>query len=482
MKKAISLLLSIILVFAMCIPSFAANAADNAIPQDNEDPILVVRGIDFAGLVREDGSKALSFDAGLVFDVLSAIGTNMFSGDKHPVVNGILDVAVKVFDPISCDKEGNPKYADVHIPKFPEPASKYDLSDDAAWSDTAVGLYRSLKNKFGGEDIYLNTFDWRLSPKQLAAELNDFIEKIKAETGADKIDIAACSMGGMITTAYMYYYGTDSIDNLVYFSPALNGGDLVGSAFSGDLVINADALAKFLLEKTNGFVNFLVRTLNGIGFIKSLTNTVNDIIRDNKEAIYEDFLRVSVGTAYGLWAMIPDEYFDGAVEFFFNDDKGEYAVALQKIEEIETFVRSTESIVDEAIADGVTVSFVSHYNSKQLPIYSNYRMHGDGVLESKRTSFGGTFADYGSTLSDSYIASKDAQFISPDRVVDASTCRYPESTWIVNGAKHVGCKDGSQHTEFAIWLITRSEQPTVTMNPTYPRFMKCDANENFISF
>lgn len=481
MKKALSVLLSLILVFAMCIPSFAAEATDNAIPQDNEDPIIVVRGIDFAGLVREDGSKALSFDAGLVFDLLSIVGTNMMKGVKNPFVSSVIELAVEVFDPVSCDKEGNPKYPDVHIPKFTQPASELDLSGDE-WADTAVGLFRSLKNKFGGDDIYLSTFDWRLSPAQLASELNDLVENVKAATGSDKVDIAACSMGGMITTAYMDIYGTQSIDNLVYLSPALNGGDVVGSAFTGDLVINADALGEFLLAKTNGFVNFLVRTLNALGFVKSLARLVNDFISDNKETIYEDFLRESVGTAYGLWTLIPDEYFDAAVEFFFNDDKAEYSVALEKIAEIREFVFSTEEIVDKAIADGVKVSFVSHYNAKQLPIYSNYTMHGDGVLESKRTSFGGTFAKYGQALSADYIASKDAQFISPDGVADASTCRYPNSTWIVKNAKHVGCKDGSQHTEFAIWLITRNEQPTVTMNSAYPRFMNCDANENFIAF
>ncbi len=478
MKKALSLLLSIILVFAMCIPAFAT---DNAIPEKNADPIVVVRGIDFAGLVREDGSKALSLDASIAFDLFSCISDRAMRGDKHPVVNGIIDLAVKVFDPISCDKEGNPKYADVHIPKYPEAASNYDLSGDE-WADTAVGLYRSLKNKFDGETIYLNTFDWRKSPEVLAGELNDFIEKIKAETGSDKVDIAACSMGGMITTAYMYYHGTESIDNLVYFSPALNGGDLIGSAFTGDLVINSKALGNFLDAKTSGFVNFLVKVLNGLGMVKGLTNVVNDFISDNKEKIYEEFLRESVGTAYGLWSMIPDEYFDNAVEFFFNDDKAEYTVALETIAEIREFVFSTEEIVDGAIADGVKVSFVSHYNSMQLPIYSNYDMHGDGVLESKRTSFNATFAKYGKTLSDAELAGVAAEYISPDKVVNASTARYADSTWIIKGAKHVGCKDNSDHTEFAIWLVTRETQPTVTMNPAYPRFMNCDANENFIAF
>ena len=86
------------------------------------------------------------------------------------------------------------------------------------------------------------------------------------------------------------------------------------------------------------------------------------------------------------------------------------------------------------------------------------------------------------TLSDAEIAGVSPEYISPDRVVNASTCLYKDTTWIVKNAKHVGCKDNSDHTEFAIWLLTRETQPTVKTNSAYPRFMNVDANENFIGF
>lgn len=477
MKKILSVLLALIFAFTMCVPAFAADEAAQA--EYDGDPIVVVRGIDFAGLVREDGSKALSFEVMDLINLLPDIVLRRMQGDKDALINSLLAYAVELFEPLSCDKEGNPKYSDVHIPKYTTSADKIDLSGDQ-WADTAVGLFRSLAYKFGGEEIYLNTFDWRKSPDALAAELNQLIEQVKRETGKSKVDIAACSMGGMITTAYIDNYGTGSVDSITYLSPAHNGADIVGSAFTGDLVINADALGDFLIEKTNG--NLFVRFLNAVGLVKGVAKFANNLISEHKDKIYDEFLRVSLGTAYGLWALIPDEYYDNAVEFFYGDCKDEYAVALEELANIREFVFSTEEIVADAYASGVKVSFVSHYNSKQLPIYSNYKMHGDGVLESKRTSGGATFADYGSTLSDEYIAGVEAQYISPDRVVNAKTCLYPGTTWFVNGAKHVGCKDGSDHTEFAIWLITSDAQPTVTTNAAYPRFLNVDSNENFIGF
>ena len=109
-------------------------------------------------------------------------------------------------------------------------------------------------------------------------------------------------------------------------------------------------------------------------------------------------------------------------------------------------------------------------------------MHGDGVLETDRTSGYGTIANFGDTLSDKEINGVAAEYISPDKVINASTCLHSETTWFVKNAKHVGCKDGSDHTEFAIWLLTSKEQPTVNSNAAYPRFLNADKNENFISF
>ena len=478
MKKVISILLALVLVFSLSVPAFAADASYN----NNGDPIVVVRGIDFAGLVKEDGSKAISINAFDVFNLLLDIGSYKMRGDKNATMNAIIEFGKSVFDDVACDKQGNPLNPGVHIPKFLTSADKIDLSGDE-WADTAVGLFRSLAKKFGGKNVYLYTFDWRKSPEALADDLNSFLTLVKTETGAAKLDIAACSMGGMITTAYIDKYGTDSLDSVVYLSSAHNGGDVVGSAFVGDLTISGNMLSDFVISKvsSNWFLKILIKLLDILGIVDSLANFVDDVITDNKKVIYDELLCETFATAYGLWALIPDDYFDSAVSYFFDGKTG-YDTALAEIAKVRSFVMSTEDILAKAYASDTKVSFVSHYNSAQLPIYSKCYMHGDGVLESLRTSGGGTFAKYGATLTDEELAGAAAEFISPDKVVNASTCLYTDTTWIVKGAKHVGCKDNSDHTEFAIWLLTQDVQPTVKTNAAYPRFLNCDANENFIAF
>ncbi len=484
LKKTLSLILAIIMIVSAMPMAFAAE--DKQQEYHDGDPIVVVRGIDFAGLVDENGEKAINIEAFDITNIILNFGMNYVKKDEKAIVNTITSLGCDIFKNVKLDKEGNPANPNVTIPKFPKSADNYDLSDDSVWADTAVGLYRSIARNYGGKNTYLYTFDWRLSPKELAADLKGYLDNVIAETGADKLDIAACSMGGMITTAYLYYYddAADILDSVFFFSGAHNGGHIVGSAFSGDLVIDAKGIADFLIAKTSGnfFVNLLIKILSGLGILKNIVKFVNQALVDYKDDIYGDFLRECLATAYGLWALVPDEEFDAAVDFFFKGVESEYTTALAEIAEIREFVFSTEDTMKKLEAAGVKFGYVSHYNSRQLPIYSGYTAHGDGVLESDRTSGGAIFAKFGETLTDAEIAGVAAEYISPDKVVNASTCLYKDRTWIVKNAKHVGCKDGSDHTEFAYWLITQETQPTVYTTAKYPRFMNCDANENFIGF
>lgn len=57
-----------------------------------------------------------------------------------------------------------------------------------------------------------------------------------------------------------------------------------------------------------------------------------------------------------------------------------------------------------------------------------------------RTSFGATTSTVYDTLSEEYIAQREAEgkgkYISPDKHIDASTCIFPDYTWFVKGSSH----------------------------------------------
>ena len=65
-------------------------------------------------------------------------------------------------------------------------------------------------------------------------------------------------------------------------------------------------------------------------------------------------------------------------------------------------------------------------------------------------------------------------------MVDASTALYKDTTWIIKDAPHVGGRVGSDHAEFAMWILSRDTQPTVYTDSRYPRFTAVDGEQNFI--
>ena len=477
MKKIISVMLAVIMAFAMVVPSFAAE--ETAVKYEG-DPIVIVRGIDFGGLIHEDGSKALTFNFKDFLTFLYDFAVGTVKKEEDSFESALLSFMQKLFAPIASDSEGKTVYPDVHMQTYPYPAG--EITDIESWTDGEGGLVHTAVNTFGGESVYFFTYDWRKSPLTLSDELNDFVEMVKKNTGKDKVDMGACSMGGMVATAYMYEYGTDSIDSLVYFSAAHNGTDVAGAALTGDIYTTGDFLYNYLSDMIgdNQMLKVLMKALDVAKVFDGVADFLNAFIAKNKDRVYDELMRDYMGTSLGFWGLCCDKDFDQSVEFVFGDCKDKYPVVIDELGRIREFIFSTEDVIDEAYENGVKVSFVSHYNKMLLPIYDETVVQSDSVIESYLTSHGGTFANFGETLSDEYISKVKSEFISPDRVVDASSCVYKDATWIIKDAPHVGGRVGSDHAEFAMWLLSRETQPTVYTDSRYPRFTAVDENLNFI--
>lgn len=476
MKKIISVILVLVMAFSMVTPSFAA---EETAPSYNGDPVVIVRGIDFAGLIHEDGTKALKFNFNDLLAFIYDFAVGIAKKEDDSFETALLSFMQKLFAPISSDKEGKSVYDDVHMQTYPYPAG--EIIGLEGWSDGEGGLVKSAVDAFGGENVYFFTYDWRKSPLTLSDELNEFVEMVKKNTGKNKVDMGACSMGGMVATAYMYEYGTESLDTLVYFSSAHNGTDVAGAALTGDIYTTGGFLYNYLSNMTdNQLLSVLLKALKTAKIFDFVADFLNGFIAKNKERVYDELMRDYLGTSLGFWGLCCDKDFDSSVEFVFGEVKDEYPVIIEELSEIRDFIFSTEEVIDKAYVDGVKVSFVSHYNKMLLPIYAETVVQSDSVIESYLTSHGGTYALFGETLTDEYISKVDAEYISPDKVVDASTCVHKDATWFVKDEPHVGCKAGSDHAAFAIWLLSRDSQPTVYTDSRYPRFTAVDSEQNFI--
>ena len=313
------------------------------------------------------------------------------------------------------------------------------------------------------------------TPEQIATELNGFVETAKSDSGKDKVNIICASMGGMVTTAYFYYFGSDNIESAVYLSGAQNGTYVCGDALNGKIVFSGDVLTTFLCNATDNIIlKVLINVFDAIGVVDLLADIANDVVAESFDRGNDLMLRDSLGTFCGFWALCPDADFETGVENIFGGHEDEYAVLLNKIDGVKEFVFSTEETLMSAMANGTKVSFVSNYNSGLTPVYERANLNGDNVLEAELTSNFATIAPLGETLPKAYLAQNDSKYISPDKVIDAATTPFKDYTWFVKDAPHVAADYNTGFSKFTFTLLESESQPTIESFEEYPQFMIAD--------
>jgi len=223
-------------------------------------------------------------------------------------------------------------------------------------------------------------------------------------------------------------------------------------------------------------ISFFVDIAEKIGVFDAVTAVANGIVEDNPQLINNSVVRDGFGTLLGFWAMCPDDVFSSGVEFLFGGHEDEYPVIMEKLSQTEDFILSTEKLIDSAIANGVNVSFISNYNTPLAPYFKHSYLQGDGVLETRLTSNFATVADYGEALTQEQLSLADEAYVSPDKIIDATSALYRDTTWFVRDAVHVAAVYGSDYADFLMWLLLSEEQPTVKTDAAYPQFMAVDAD------
>ena len=135
-----------------------------------------------------------------------------------------------------------------------------------------------------------------------------------------------------------------------------------------------------------------------------------------------------------------------------SEKRKTYAGLIEKIENYNNTVRKNYDATIRSIGkNGVLFGAVSKYGFQILPICKSYDVVSDQFVSVNHSSFGAKTSKLHNTLTDDYIQSRVeagfADYISPDKKVDASTCAYPESTWFMKNVSH------SEYTTFERKLL-----------------------------
>lgn len=480
MKKTLALILTFVMLLTLVVPAFGAEKQGSNVPN------IYLQG---------QGSYIYLPD-----------GTPIFEGGDMP--EGFLSEAVKGCMPYfkdaitKDDAESWAVYREKFMEYFLPVFGKYALDKNGEASD---GSDISWKGDLTGDGRYgdgsyrLRSFnffqDWRRDPLENAGRLNTYIQKVKAATGSSKVNLIGRCEGANVILAYLADYGYEQVNCVELYVQSANGVDLENALFANKMEFDSTALRRF--KETNDLFSEMTTDQAISELIDVLLEMTGDTmlldaglagIQVLAPKLYRELivyvLRESYGTMPGIWSLVGPNYYQDARKGIFSGYEEEYAGLLEKLDNYDAKVRQRlPEIIDGAVAAGVKVANFTKYGEFQVqPICDTNNEIGDNSVSLKFESFGATTAKYGSTLSKDYIAKAEkngtAKYISPDKMVDASTClaSIRDTTWFIYGSEHRDFPEIIH--DFMLKFVRADGNMTVFSDPTAPQYMVYSKDAN----
>lgn len=462
MKKIIAVILSVIFVFSAAVPCFAEGDKCAC----GQPPIIYVAALGSGDVIENEGTenerilfRPDTMDVIKRFvPIVPAVVKLLLTGDYDAFGDVLISCVNNVFGALALDGNGNSQPGVTSEKFVPETA---DHGDDYSYY-------------FG--------YDFRLDPVENAQKLHAYIEQVKALTKHDTVRFRASSMGGVVAMSYIKLYGTKDIETIIFQCCPILGTAVAGELYNGKVEINKNALLHYGSQALpaldsdflGGVLYILIEALEFLGVFDYLLNFADKLLDNLQDRVFDETLIPIFGTLPGIWSFVPDEYYESAKKFMKLDSTTQ-AGLIEKLDFYHYEVQQkAEELLKGAQADGTNVYILCGYNMQRTPLVTAYKETSDGTVDTKYASCGATCAPVYETLGDGYKQAKltDKNYLSPDSMIDASTCILPESTWFVKDMLH--CKIHSGHDELYKIMFTSDKQLTVFDLEKFPQFLQND--------
>lgn len=487
LKALLCTALAVLIMFASTVTALA---------QEDVTPVIMVHGMGAFSLYKNPGTpeetEAFSFDIGtalsqnlgMIVQLLHAAGGN--DADVDDIMDALSDIA-DGFKDIACDKNGN-SAPDVGISSF-WTDSLANHSGYLGYGANEPAVCNQICKKIGAENVYSFNYDWRLDACENADKLSDYIDMVKRQTGKNKVTLIGGSEGTIVVSAYLDAYGEskNEIKRVVLLNGAMQGV-AVTKAFKQDLVFEKDIILDYVSALADVYqsgdidmstIKTLALLLNGgvDNLCKFLTEIVNDKAMLNR--LYNDIFYPVIGCIPALWEFIPYDDFDECVDKmssigFLDKTSGLY----KKISHYHGVQGRLQSNIIRLQKSGVEFAVIANYGTPAIPVTSAHDWQGDVLIDTRYASIGATLADYGKTLN------KKGEYISEDKIVDASTCLLPNQTWFIKGVQHMNFWAGTEATDFVAEIVTTNAPlnvKSIKKETGIGQFIGTDFEQNIIS-
>lgn len=447
---------------------------------ENGDPAVNSNGDELSGgLLILDSSQILPVVLNeLAIPLATSLITQTDADGK--LAEGVYNTVTQLFAIQSSDKNGNPvnnlKTVEYSVNGVPTSVANM-TQDDRDYFYRMIPM-QAIKDDVGEDNLYLYAFPLIGDPMESAAGLDEYIQKIKADKGVDKVNIVTISLGGTILTAYLELMkgtGYPDVNRVVNVVSCLQGTDVMGDFY----LRNFNLDDKFFFHE---YIPMIMEETEGNATLGHIINIALKIFP--KQVIYTILTAAVDGIIDSLmhncpqfWAMIPtDRYDDAKAKYSEIWEDPSYAKLATKLDAFHTAALNLNDNLTELMDDGKLVHNVVGYGldySAQdycffAAMKSSLTTNSDAIIDIDSTSLGATYVPAGEILPDDILFS-DTAIISPDGSIDISTCLFPENVWLFEGQHHeVGRNDVV--ISLIGKLITGEIKSVNDMSDAYPQF------------
>ena len=449
---------------------------------ENGDPAVNSNGEELSGgLLILDSTQILpAVINNLAAPLATALITQSDADGKFG--EGVYNTVRQLFAIQSSDKSGNPINNLKTISYVKEdgvtPASVSDMSeDDRDYFYRMIPMQR-IKDDVGQDNLYLYAFPLIGDPMESARGLDDYIQKIKADKGVDKVNVVTISLGGTILTAYLELFkdtGYPDINRVVNVVACLQGTDVMGDFYLRNWNLEDEFFfheyIPMIMEETSGnaalgyLINIAIKIFPKQVIYSLLTSAVDGIL---------DSLMLNCPQ---FWAMIPvDRYDDAKAKYNFIWEDAEYKELAPKLDAFHEAAVNLEKNFQTLMDDGKLVHSVAGYGldySAQdycffAAMKSSLTTNSDAIIDIDSTILGAKYVPAGEILPDDMLFAENA-IISPDGSVSLTDAPFAKNCWLFEGQHHeVGRNDVV--ISLIGKLITGEIKSVDDMSDSYPQF------------
>ncbi len=448
-------------------------------------PTIIVPGLGQSSVVvtddsgtpitDKDGNKVTAFPAWIQTDKLikSLLGPallSLFTQRDMGLSDAFADAIEDAFGINKCDENAKP-VGNVLTEKFPYPYSEYSEYDKSIVNmHIPFELYPTDLPR---DHLYYFEYNSFGNHIDLANELYDFIQLVKAQTGHDKVNLVPLSQGASIVSAMLDYTPAvmDELHKIMFVVPALDGSWIIGDVFNDAITFtDSDYLYHGFLENirlldqsTAGLIELVARLFPDEVLMAALQKGVQKLVQN--VMIYST----------GMWALCPTAAYPSAAQRYLSSP--EMASIKAQTDRYYQAQLHHKDNIRKLQEKGVQVFCVAEYDISLINVGTHWNdQNADFIIQLDSTSMGATSANVGETLPDDYkqqntcCSNPAHNHISPDRVIDASTGLLADTTFYFKNQRH----DLTQHNDvilkLAMQLIANDDIKDVYSSPDFPQF------------